>query len=48
VITAFVDSGGFFAGMDADHAHNQHAKRVFVTAGAPRWKLITTNYRSAA
>lgn len=41
--TVFVDSGGFFASMEADDAHHRHAKSVFVTARAQRWKLITTN-----
>ena len=43
MITVFVDSGGFFASMDADDAHHARAKELFVAARAERWKLITTN-----
>ena len=43
MIVVFVDSGGFFASMDADDTHHERAKQLFVTARAERWKLVTTN-----
>lgn len=43
MITAFVDSGGFFASLDSDDAHHVRARELFVRARAERWRLITTN-----
>ena len=42
--TVFVDTSGFYAGLDGGDAYHRRARLLLLRAQAEGWRLVTSNY----